>query len=776
MVSRRFVSLLVLVTLVTLVSGALFWQSVRVRTLAWSDPSAWRGGVPQPGADVTIPAGKTIRLDVPSIRVGSLTVDGRLILADRDTRIEARNIVVHGELSAGSQANRFSHDATFVLDGDPSGRGAFVASNGGHIALWGTSRRSWVRLTQTVLPGRRTRSVDDAVDWRAGDRLALAPSGFDASETEEATVAAVSGSTVTLRDPVRFRHWGTVTDGVDERAEVGLLTHNIVVTSDASAAQTGVGGQVIVLRGGRLEANGVEFAGLGQRGKLGRYPIHFHLVGDARDSVVASSSIDHSLNRCLTIHGTGGVNVRDDVAYDTTGHCFFLEDGIETGNVFQGNLALATHGAAAGDANLDSDIAPASYWISNPANTLIGNVAAGSDGNGFWYDLPPHPTGPSATASIAPRTAALGDFEGNVAHSNAADGLFVDILRNPAGVTEAPNYNPPGTADFRTFVAYKNRKRGAWLRGTNLRLSHAVIADNSIGVTFAGANAILRDSRVVGTTANETGPPKPTDPSFPIRGFEFYDGPVGVERTQFANFVPDRVRQASALSALRFSPFFMDPTSYASGLTFDRAQRVFFEAGAARRDRLGGDGYRDSVFRDVDGSVTGTADATVAIDSPLVAASQCRREASWGALVCAEHFGSVFILGVDGGATQLGPVRVALVTHGIEGGDPLVLFGNPQFGTNVAYQTNVRPGYGYRVAFGGRFPAHLRLGLHHFAPGDRVSLYLPQAPADFAPAQRTAFETHVFRTDGTLVIEWTAGNSDTPDTDVIDLCARGICT
>ena len=87
MVSRRFAPLLVLVMLVTLFSGALFWQSVRMRTLGWSDPLAWRGGVPRPGADVTIPAGKTIRLDVPSIRVGSLTVDGRLILADRDVRI-----------------------------------------------------------------------------------------------------------------------------------------------------------------------------------------------------------------------------------------------------------------------------------------------------------------------------------------------------------------------------------------------------------------------------------------------------------------------------------------------------------------------------------------------------------------------------------------------------------------------------------------------------------------------------------------------------------------
>jgi hypothetical protein len=284
----------------------------------------------------------------------------------------------------------------------------------------------------------------------------------------------------------------------------------------------------------------------------------------------------------------------------------------------EASCGVDTRGARADEAILETDREPASFWIANPANTLTGNVAAGGDGNGFWYSLSPHPTGPSATSAIWPRRANLGGFADNVAHSNGDNGLFVDILRNPPGVTEAPNYTPALTADFQSFTAYKNRKRGAWLRGTNLRLSNAVIADNSIGVTFAGANAILRDSRVVGTTGNETGPPKPDDPAFPIRGFEFYDGQVGVERTVFANFVPDAHRAASALSELRFSPFFTDPTNFARTLSFQNALPVFFEPQTARRDKLGADGYRGSVFRDLDGSVTGTAGASVAVDTPLI--------------------------------------------------------------------------------------------------------------------------------------------------------------
>ena len=31
---------------------------------------------------------------------------------------------------------------------------------------------------------------------------------------------------------------------------------------------------------------------------------------------------------------------------------------------------------------------PASYWITNPQNTFEDNVAAGTEGTGFWFALP----------------------------------------------------------------------------------------------------------------------------------------------------------------------------------------------------------------------------------------------------------------------------------------------------------------------------------------------------------------------------------------------------
>src|SRR5690606_20858049 len=103
------------------------------------------------------------------------------------------------------------------------------------------------------------------------------------------------------------------------------------------------------------------------------------------------------------------------------GHCFFMEDGIENGNEFVKNLAIQikchpskdcvpTNLAAAGerpdydnraavrqngqnspDVLLPSDNTVAAFWITNPANNYIDNVAAGSDANGFWMSLPEHP-------------------------------------------------------------------------------------------------------------------------------------------------------------------------------------------------------------------------------------------------------------------------------------------------------------------------------------------------------------------------------------------------
>ncbi len=84
-----------------------------------------------------------------------------------------------------------------------------------------------------------------------------------------------------------------------------------------------------------------EFRHLGKKDVLGRYSLHFHLVGDTmRGSSVIGASIWDSDNRWLTIHGTNYLVVRDCVGYKSVGHGFFLEDGTEVYNVLDRNLAV----------------------------------------------------------------------------------------------------------------------------------------------------------------------------------------------------------------------------------------------------------------------------------------------------------------------------------------------------------------------------------------------------------------------------------------------------
>src|SRR5690606_25434798 len=147
----------------------------------------------------------------------------------------------------------------------------------------------------------------------------------------------------------------------------------------------------------RMYVSGVELTRMGQNLTLARYPIHWHLVGDAKGQYVKNAAIHDTFNRCVTVHGTNFLRIENNVTYNNVGHCFFLEDGIEHGNEFVKNLAIQTkchtskpcvptNLAAAGETRtgtngqravanndegaevlLPSDNTVASFWITNPA-------------------------------------------------------------------------------------------------------------------------------------------------------------------------------------------------------------------------------------------------------------------------------------------------------------------------------------------------------------------------------------------------------------------------
>lgn len=79
------------------------------------------------------------------------------------------------------------------------------------------------------------------------------------------------GNTITLVEPLQYLHWGRDY----ERAEVGLLTRHIVIQGDESSLNSSFGGHLI-MRHANLKISGTEFTRMGQKGAMGRYPVHFH--------------------------------------------------------------------------------------------------------------------------------------------------------------------------------------------------------------------------------------------------------------------------------------------------------------------------------------------------------------------------------------------------------------------------------------------------------------------------------------------------------------------
>ncbi len=620
----------------------------------WSDPSAWPAGVvPRAGDDAIIPAGRRILLDTTPPALRRIAVLGTLSFDDtHDLELSARTIDVLGMLEIGTAKRRFAHRAVITLTGSASeqqefgagGKGIIVA--GGTLELHGARVVSWTRLGAHAPSGSSTIELEREVSWRVGDHIAISATGFDPSESEERQIVGIEGATVHLARPLTHSHWGVrqVIAGrtLDERAEVALLSRNVVIRGDSASAVTGFGAQVMIHPGSIAHVEGTEFVRVGQRGKLGRYPLHWHLARDTEGHYARDNAVWQSYNRCMTIHGTNGVTLERNVCYDHVGHGFFLEDGVERGNVLAGNLGMRTRAPEASERLLPSDERPATFWVTNPDNDLHDNVAAGSDGFGIWYALPEYPTGLSATRNVRPRHEPLGRFDRNTVHSNVRSGLWVDEGTDASGALGITWYEPRqngatgavAPAIFRRLTAYKNQALGAWFRGSNMHLIDATLADNMSGAVFAATESSLEKSFVVGVSENRGVNPRAWAP---VRGFWFYDGPVGVSRTLFANFDARAGADASALGFHPVNPWPISGANWVEGLQFEHATRVAFDAVLP-----GYDATKSAIVLDRDGSLSGRATSSIVPDAPLLR-DGCAEQSPWRAWACATPFAQLVV-------------------------------------------------------------------------------------------------------------------------------------
>src|SRR5262249_11371674 len=153
---------------------------------------------------------------------------------------------------------------------------------------------TWLKLGATAKKGDTTVTLSEPVTgWRVGDRILVTATQLtrDAGSgrrgkrsTEERTIRGMEGAKLTLGQPLGVDAPGTG----DYRGEVANLSRNVIVESADEAAR----GHTMYHRGSAGSISYAEFRHLGKEGVLGRYSLHYHLVGNTmRGSSVIGASV-----------------------------------------------------------------------------------------------------------------------------------------------------------------------------------------------------------------------------------------------------------------------------------------------------------------------------------------------------------------------------------------------------------------------------------------------------------------------------------------------------
>lgn len=592
---------------------------------SWSNPATWGGALPGQDSHVVIPVGQCVSMDLSPPRLASVTVNGTLTFLDTANRhLRAGWVLVQGgALQIGADGQPFQNTAEITLDAPKDGsnvvaemgtRGLLV--NNGKLLLYGRSpNHAWTRLNAHAANGATSLSLAQAVNWNANDEIVVAPTDFyGVAQTQQKRLSSVSpdGLTVGITTGITGARWGVLQypapalaaglsttaqpytpprtpapTVIDQRAEVGNLTRSIIIQGATGTAwdTQGFGAQTMIMGlTSQVVVDGVQFRRVGQRGESGRYPMHWHmlsylngaLLGDATGHVMRNSVVTESANRCVTIHGTNGVLVQNNICHDIRGHAIFVEDGVERRNTIEDNLVLMVREPQVIFQNHDQarvvkQSGPSGMWLTNPDNVIRRNVVADIEGNGYWYAIPQtiigHPS--SVGVNFDPHRLVFGTFEDNVAHTvneaglmfdkpkiDAAGNVFELQYRPTANNQPVSDTNPVAPFVLKGFRTWKNRD-AFWNRLSGGIFEEFVSSDNT-GKFFAGSSSegFIRRSLVVGTSLNNanTWQTMASNAVYrglrtvePISAFASYHGGLGIQYNTIINmpFIANGVNTSS---------------------------------------------------------------------------------------------------------------------------------------------------------------------------------------------------------------------------------------
>lgn len=332
------------------------------------------------------------------------------------------------------------------------------------------SGSSWVRL-KGLNAARTQLTLDRSVlnDWAPGDQIVVGTTDWQPSHSEVRTIRSISvdGTQVTVcrptsggtgpggcaasasaADALDYPHHAEILDAktipgatytepinrsaVDLRAAVGLLSRSIQIRSLGATAGADFphveqclfandsapdpscyfGAHTMVRQGFKeVQLQGVEFKQLGQGGRMGHYPVHFHLAKNTdytqKKAFLKDSSVWDSMTRFTVLHGTHDVTVARNVGYASIGHGYYLEDGSEIDNRLCHNLGVTARGALKEYYTAQADMKnwkgspPAPELTARYVPPILDGVCAGPDATSCFCKHPKVAPDPPTTCTVA---------------------------------------------------------------------------------------------------------------------------------------------------------------------------------------------------------------------------------------------------------------------------------------------------------------------------------------------------------------------------------------
>src|SRR5690606_5189806 len=143
--------------------------------------------------------------------------------------------------------------------------------------------------------------------------------------------------------------------------------------------------------------------------------------------------------------------------------------------------------------------------------------------------------------------------------------------------------------------------------------------------------------------------------------YEFYDYHHELDNNTFVNYEDNATRKTGALSQLLFSSFAMSTNNTVARSTFINAKPVFYPPMEGNNrwsnDDYGNISYKNSVFRDQDGTITGVPDSYIINTiSGVDLIENCAVRPTWNAAV---RTGDIGRMNVGGGGIGGGGGRPA---------------------------------------------------------------------------------------------------------------------